>query len=853
MVLDPTTGIKKVTIPRNTFFTVANTIFSIQYPIEIRQLAHGGIQIVYDATIVSPLQTLSTNIIAHEIKQNTDGSYIAFDVYAQQFDIISQTGSLSSAIDFSIDININDLYYYTRVYVEDANGNWGEIHTTHSDQIYDIATPTAVINVVNNVVTVSIPQIYTGTGVLANGIRIDVYETKGAMDLILWEYPITAFVATWQAYDNADLTQYVAPLKTFNSIIICSTNVVSGGTNEVSFLNLRSQVISNAIGAPSLPITNAQAATALAVNGYSIVKNIDTITNRVFLATRGMPLPVDVSLITPAAASMATVFATITDLIQINTVIDNGASVTITPDTIYQDINGIVTPLTSNQLKTLLSSTIEKLALNVTQNNYLYTPFHFVLDMTSNLFNVRPYYLDSPSIDTKLFVSENDTTMIQVNTGSYAITRTATGYAITVITQSGNVYKAIPDDQVQAQLAYTPYGEVARGYLNGTFIGRDINNERIFTFDISTNFNVNNNDNIELSTFLMYNTTPRLTAANLLTDFDIFYTTDTPVGSQWIPANIDQMLGLFILPTNVIGITHEVLRTGFGYALSTLWSRSRSVISSTPYKTWPVDVPRLYETDIYQRDINGSAITIDANGMVSTTLLHAKGDPVLDSSGNPSYQHYAGDVVVDAAGLPIPANPRNMLRQISIMLLEGAYWFANDLAASNYRTLLTRSIVDWLTNDIANLSTEVLEQTRVYFYPNTTLGTISAVVDNGIVKNITAGQTFVVNLSVSNLVYQNLALRTQLETATIKTIRDQLTQATVSVDSIISALRLVYGGDVISTSIGGLGGADNLTVITCNDDSVRCSINKKLTALPNNSLIVEENVTCNFLLYKIGQ
>lgn len=850
MVLDPLTGISKLVIPRNSMFTVANVNFSIQYPIEIRQLAHGGIQVVYDATIPSPLQPLTTNVIPHEIRTNTDGDYIHFQFEVMQFDIISQTGSLSSAVDFSIDIPMNDQFYFARVYVQDNLSNWVEIKTTHTDEVYDIAVPTAVIKVVSNVATVSIPQIYTATGVLNSGIRIDVYETKGILNMILWEYPLTAFTATWVALNPTDATPFVAPMSTIQNMAVYSTAVVSGGTNAKTFLDLRTQVINNATGAPNIPVTNAQIAGNLSINGYNIIKNIDNITNRVFLATKDMPMPTDQTLITPANAMMALITITLSKLLLINSVIDNGASVTITPDTIYQNVNGVVSPVNSGDLRTLLSSTNDKLAQAVSTGNYLYTPFHYVLDTHNNAFVVRPYYLDNPQVTTKLFGAQNDTTLLQVNTGSYAITRTATGYQITIVTQSGATYQALNDSDVFVQLSYIPHGERDYAYLNGTLVGKTTAGERIFTFDLSTNFNVDSTDNIQLSKFLMYTTQPRLTGSPLLNNFDIVYSTTANVGPQWVNSGVDNLLGRFILPKNVIGITHEVLRVNFGYALGTLWARSRSVISTTQYQQYPTDVPRLYENDIYQLDANGSAVTFDNAGNPVTTLLHAKGSPVLDSTGNPILLHHAGDVVMDQNGIPIVANIRDITRQLNIMLLEGAYWFANDATANNYRAQITQSIVDWLTLDLVNMDAQVLEQTNVYFYPNSTLGSIRAMIDNGIIKNIVAAQSFTVNLSVSKLVYNNLALRQQLTNSTISTIRDQLTSSVISLDAITTALKAQYGSDVISVLVSGLGGLDACSVITVLDNSNKCSIKKKLVAMPNNSLIVSEDVSVNFVLYQ---
>lgn len=853
MVADPMTGVKKVVIPRNTFFTIAETDFSLQYPIEIRQLAHGGIQVVYDGDVVSPLQSLNSNVIDHDIRRHAEsGEWLFFSFDVQQFSIISQTNTLNSAVDFKVTLTVQHQYYYTRVYVENALGNWVEIRTTHTDQVYDVATPTAVLKVLDKNVTVSIPQIYTGTGQLNKGIRIDVYQTKGPLDIVLSEYPFSAFSATWLGLDNADNTIYTAPLKTFRSIVIYSDQVVSGGSNALSFAELRQRVIQNAIGSPQLPITNVQVEVALRNQGYQVVKNIDNITNRVFQATKEMPTPIDTRLITAAASSIEMISLSLEQAVEIDTVIDNGASITLTPDTLYQNINGVIKLVTTNQKNYLLSLTPDKRALVVTQGGYLYTPFHYVLDVSGNEFSSRPYYLDDPVVETKIFVAENDSTLIQVNTKSYGILRTATGYQLQVVTQSGDAFKALDDDDVHVQLTYIPAGEKDYAYLNGVLVGTTDEGERSYTFDLSTNFNVDSNDNLKLSEFFLYTTEPRLTGAPLLTDFDIIYSTSIIMGPQWQSNEVDQKLGRFLLPNRIAGITHEKLRVRFGYSLKTLWARSRSVISSVPYQTYLVDVPRFYEKDIYVVDENGSAITFDVDGNPVTTLLHSAGDPVLDNNDDPVYRFRVGDVVLDVDGNPVTSSERGMIRQLDVMLIEGVYWFATDQAAIKYRKTLTETVVGWLTNDLAELEKSLLDQTRIYFYPKTTLGSIDVLVGDGRVKAIAAGQAFRLTLRVNKLVYTNTALRERLAKSSIKVISDQLKATTVSLDAITTALRAQYGNDVISVQVTGLGGNDNLQTLTITDDADRCSIRKRLTALPDDSLIVEEDIVVDFIQHEIN-
>jgi hypothetical protein len=848
LVTDPDTGMKKLVIPRNTYFTVADTVFSLQYPIEIRQPLHEGLQVVYDVSVPSPLQTLETNVIELDYRQSQEGRWLHFSVQAQQFKVESQNGTLNAAQDFVVTVELEDQYYYTRVYAEDGNGNWEEIPTTHTDQIYDITEPTAVLKVLDNTVQLRIPQIYTSTKLLNRAIRMDFYQTKGPVNLPLYEYPIGSIEATWEAYDKNDVNMFVAPMKTLRSVLVYSEEAVTGGRDALTFEELRARVIKNAIGSPSLPITPTQIESTLERQGYAVVKNIDNITNRVFQATKEMPTPSDTRLITAAAASIETMSVSIKDIVHIDTVIDNGSSVTVTPDTLYQTIDGITSLVNNEQRNYLLNLPVDKRALIVTSGGYLYTPFHYVLDMSGNEFDVRPYYLDDPTIETKVFVAENDTTLIQAGTQSYGIERVGNGYQITVVTQSGDAFKDLEDDDVYAQLAYVPAGEKDRAFLNGVLTGKTDDGERIYTFDLSTNFNVDAKDNLQLSKFFLYTTEARLTGAALETVFDVVYSTSAFMGPQWKPNQVDQVLGRFLLPSRIAGIAHEQLKVRFGYSLDTLWARARSVISSVGYKTYDVDVPRLYEKDVYQMDENGSTISFDAEGNPVQTLLHKKGDPVLDSNGDPVYQYRKGDIMLDAlSGDPIISDVRGMIRQIDVMLIEGAYWFATDATAVKYRSDLTRTVVSWLTQDLASLENQLLERTNIYFYPKTTLGAIKVMVQDGLVKTIPAGQAFRVDLYVSPQVYANLALRERLSKTTVKTISDQLKNTTVSIDAIQTALRAQYGTDVIANQVTGLGGALELPALTVVDESDRCSIRKRLVAQADDSLIVEEDVTINFI------
>lgn len=848
MVLDPDTGNRKLVIPRHTFVTVADVVFSLQYPIEIRQLAHQGLQVVYDVEKTSPLQDLPTNAIAYQERNNGEMDWLYFEVEMQQFSMLSSSHSITTAADFKLDIALSDQFYYARVYTEDSNGLWQEIATTHSEQVYDPLVPTAVLRVIDGLVRVTIPQIYTNSKLLNKQVRIDVYQTKGPLEMLLGEYAVNAFTTTWISYDKNDSTVFSAPLKTLRSAAIYSDRALFGGRNALSFLQLRQRILKNATGGVDIPITNNQLESKLENQGYEVVKSIDHLTNRVFIATRDMPIPEDQRLITAAAASISSLTVDMASLALLPTVVDNGSAVTLSPNTIYRNINGVTSIVPATEIAALQALPAEQRALMITNGNFLYTPFHYVLDTANQEFDLRPYYLDAPEIATKLFVAENDTTLIQVATDAYGIERTANGYAITIVTSSDQAYKDLADEDVFVQLAFIPAGEKDRAYINGELIGYAEGGERIYRFEVSTTYHVDKNHAIYLDSFHMYSSDPMILPTALLTDMDVIYSTSVTLGSQWKANRVDQVLGRFLLPNRIAGLAHETLRVQFGEALTTLWARSRSMISAMPYETWAVDVPRVYEKDEFVRDgTTGSAITIDEDGHATFSYLHRAGDPVLDINGQPTYLHRKGDVKLDPdTGEPMVAGPRSMLRQIDLMLIEGPYWFATDATAVNYRRTMVGTVVDWLISDLQSLTPRLLDQTRIYYYPKTTQGSINVMIEEGITKTIAAGQAFRVTLYVSDTVHKNLELRERLEKVTVSTLSAVVGELVVSTDIITTALREQYGTDVIAFEVEGLGGEANLPALTVLDSANRCSIRKRLVALADDSLIVQEDVTCIF-------
>lgn len=859
MVYDDVLKIHKVIIPRNTEINVGNISFTMEYPIEIRKLNHGGLQIIYDASITSPIQTLETNLVDWTFKKITDNDVLTdillFEVKAFQTRIISCEYSCNASATLNENIKLSDNYYFARVYYQDNNENWIEMLTTHNPYIYNISKPTATLKLLDDELNVRIPQIYQTLNTTVSKIRVDVYQTKGELNVNLDSYSPSDIKIDFTATDKKrDLSIFTAPItKPLSSLKVVSSGKVTSGRNPISFEELKERVINNSVGQRTIPISPNQIEDELQDYGFKIVKNVDVVTNRIFYAARALGKPKNENLITAAASSVETIIVTVDELINTGKVANNGDSITILPGTIYENKKGIIKIVDSNFINKIKKLPPDNRVLELNQHHYYYTPFHYVLDMRNDALDLRAYYLDKPSIITKSFVGLNDTTLLQVSCDGYSIERTKYGYSIKITTKSSQSFQKLKDEDINVQLMFNPNNEKDLAYVNGKFIGYSSENkERIYQFDLITNYNLDDDDSLVFTNFKMYDKASRNLNIKLTSALYILFSTTAELDEQWKPNKLDEkLLGKFLLPDNSKAIICEQLDVTFGYALNSLWKQARSIVSTEEYAKYDEDVYAKYEKDVLEQDENGNSISI-VDGEVVIKYLHRKGDTVYDKNNNPIVKYKKGDVILNSSGKPIIKNPRGVARQLDLMLVEAVYWFADDPVAVDYRQEMIDTFLSWMLNGLDDLNKRALEQTKIYFYPRATLGQIDIMYNNGTQSRINAAQSLVVDLVVKKNVFLNNDLRKKIEKSTIKTIDSLLSEGTISDSDIISNLKQIYSDDVIGIKLKGLGGNNEIIALSVLDESRRCSLKKRLVAQSDNSIMVEEDVTINFIKHDIN-
>lgn len=840
MVLDPLTGYRKLVMPRNTTVEISGYTFTLLHPIEIRELLHGDLFVVYDVTEKHPLQELSTNVIDLYYSSSKEGRFITFTAEMLQVKVTAYKETITPSTNIRVKRTLQDEYHYTRAYVRNSSNRWVEIPTTHSAYYYDPGTVTAVIKVIGKEISITIPDYYVLSEMVMGEVRFDVFETKGPMNVDLGTYSLDEYSTAFHPLDPLDRTLYTEALKNLSTFHTFSNDLVNGGRLPLSFQELRSRVINHTTGPKEKPITPDQIETTLIDNGYEIIKRIDNVTNRVFVASRSLPKPRNEKLITATSLGMQAVIFTIQDILHTGTVIDNIDSVTIDPKTMFRYRNGLLEFVTDTEVEAIKGLPKDQVALKVNSEEFFFSPFHYVVDLTDeSKHDIRAYYLTEPTALNKVFIAENSTTFMSATVDSYSLTYDDRGYRLRVATKSNDYFRSLNNHEVHAQLAFMPSNHGTRTYVNAELIGRSDQDEYIFEFLLESTFKVTKNNAIEFNNFTMGSGVVRPYESLLEGEFDLFFATSATVGGEWKPGLVEDLLGKHILPIRIAGISHEKIRLRFGHALDNLWTQYRSIGTTQTFEVYEEDVPAVYDQNVLDMKI--------VNGKVEIEIEHKKGDIKYDENGEIIYASRKGDIKHEH-GRPVVLSPRKIGHQVELLLMDGTYRFSNDPIAIAYETEVAGMLTKWISSDLDAIKPSLLEETRIFFHPRTTTGRIPIIFNNAGTTEIPASQSLTIDLYVSEVVERDIPLRDQLKLRTIEVVSNYFLNPVIAKSELTNLLNAVYEDQVIDIAVRGLGGLENdFDVVTIVNKTDRLSIGKKLTARPDDVLLVEEDINVNFV------
>lgn len=838
-------NIRSVRIPRNSYFEVNGYRLGIHYPIRIDVLNDNlnGIQVVYETDIISPLKTLKSNVLATRQIRLGSSEYLEISIPVEQFSIDSTTYPLEGTSGFQRSIPFSDQFLYARAYVQKMVGVdkvWEEILTTHSLEVYDINIATLVLEVHEGRLFVTLPDIYQNNGLAGTALRIDIFTTQGPLNTDLSEVPNANFSWTWEDLDTFADNTLVAPLNKITDNILFSESFLTGGSDGLSLEEMRERVIYG-VGNLKAPITAGDVEIGLKILDYNVVRYIDNVTDRLFVASKHLPYRVRNGLSTTVRASNTMVIfnelVTGYDRSLINHVSSNRA--TVLPDAIYDITNNGVSLLTDAALTALEGLAPLSLVATLNSNNYFYSPFHYVMDYSSGIFKVRPYLLSTPNVVGRTFESNNTELDYNLTTQSITVELVDDRYVITVIANDPS--KIVFNGGVLlSQLNYKGVNGTY-GYLNAT--ATLVTNTTVsFVFELETTFDVDEDNQIEITNFFRASGAVFPMFIDLEAEFDLFYFHENGIGVGSISGDYDDTQ--FTNP--ITGATYETLTLELGRYLGNLYTPNRSLIGEVVYQTYPADVPAVYTETVYASGPYGTAFTVNPDDSVSLTVLHNIGDPVLDGSNNPIMAHLAGDYVRDGAGNLIVVDPGNVQRHVGITMVDAIYRFGTTDEVIAYNKQIPLEILGYLDNEVAPAAELLAERTRLEYKPRDGSGNVRVYLGGGVSEIISSILDFKVTYYLTNIGLADLDLRSSLTTMTRNEISQAVRQTTLSASNLESILESKAGSEVLSVEIERFGENKSIPIMTLAETDKSFSVRELITQLPDGSLDVRDAIDVVF-------
>lgn len=844
MVTDPTSGIKRLVIPRYTTLSAKTDYqFTLLYPIEIRMLTSGELQVVYNTEATSPLQPLTNNTIDFVVRRYPDRlQYLILSLDINQLARSTQSFSINDGASLSTIIPFDDLYYYARVWSVNADGTQVEMATTHAEVQHDTRVLTAYLQVdtVGDTLKVTIPPIYQSNGLLGQQVRVDVYTCKGNLnvpmsgvlpDQYTWEYGVDSDTPALQGYSGG---LSLIPMQ------VWSDGFIWGGHAQLDFETQRDRVIYRR-STVDTPIMPTQVGAQASINGYTVTLGRDDVSGRIFYASRQAPNNPSSVFTTPIPAGVATVQTTLAQLAALPGTFDNGPRVTMTPKTLFNVSNGVAGILDSSQYPNVLAANQDDLVTLLNDGNYAYTPYHYVVDTTNDNLALRAYYLDNQQMMSREFLEENMSTQLSIQSQGIALERTDKGWRLTVTCTPSANYTNIDPSNVNCQLAFIPVGETGLAYQNGTLlkVEKDV---YYWQWLLEGNLDFDASNNTYLDNWSIYDTQLRTLAARLTQDFYLVHSVSNYSVTGMVAAEFDNKIGKFLLTGNPVGVQLERLTLRLGTAMTDLWQGARTVTGAQSFATYDEDVMAYYPDDVYEV-FNDTGLDFKVvDGEVVRNLLHAKGDPILGDDGKQLIRYPKGSVKY-VNGLPIVTTNRTTTCVLDIYLLAGIYYFATaakDLADAAY---LPARMADLYLPDVAAIIPNGFENTHIFFYPQSNLSSINLITDDNQSLMLESGLSVKGTVWLTDTAYNSDAYRASVQQIISNVLTQMLQSETVSMKDVITSINNTVDTGVKGFELHLYAGDKELNTFSAGDDTIRTTLRRLIKVNDDGKLGVVQDIT----------
>lgn len=863
VLINDGSGDRKLTISRNSQIVSSGVKLTLLYPIDIIVTSFGTITVKYDIRNKNPLQNIPDLVIPSELRKSERSTYLYFEVPINQIEISSVTLPVTATQGLKRSIKFSDQFYYIRAFMRnDSDDVWTELVVKHNPNVLnnDKVTLAVKVDQLNQTVSVEIPQVYRNLNLIKENLRIDVYTTQGEISVPLFNISDNYFKAEWRDHEAIYPDKFSAPMATFNNYKIASDGYATGGTNGLTFQQVKDKVINRSTITEGIAISNNQINEKLSKAGFNLTQPLDNLSDREFLATRELTTPTTVS--TTSLGSLTITHASTIEALTNNkySTRNNDGQITTLPSTLFELVNGKLNLVSDDLMLSLVQQTktnIDAVVNEINTRKFFYCPYFMIHKFAKDQYTVKPYRLDKPKIVTKSIEAENNLLGFSSNIVSYAIQvdKDYAGYSIMVQINPSDTLAELPIEDLKLQLRISDENERYFYWFNGELVtplnpqtNKPMDNYYVYRFALPTNWEITDNEEILIGDFKI--------PFKLTGSADIFTIVRHSDLSQEYKTEMDQRINPRLFPDWTISnsldyysLIQEKVVINLGNHLKYLWRRYRPVPEETKYKKYEHDVLDVYKENVYEKDFWGNDLFDIVDGELVYRIKHRKGDPKYNEEGIQEVEFYAGDNILDEDKNPIPENGEyGIMRHYDIVLFDGKYYFTNHDKTKDYRESVKDELDAWL-DQVKPFNEELLERTILYVHPRITEGTVKMLLDGGIESHLPSAQALSITFTVDERVANNTEITNDIKTSTVETIQKRFSrEVTISLADIIQDLKDIMGDWIMGVTIDGFLG-NKYETTTVLDSSISLSIPKRLAITTNLDIIVENDININFVTH----
>lgn len=848
---------RKLVIPKDTIVKVIDTDFWTEHAIEIRLMDHGGIQVLYDTTQTSPFRTLGTNYPEREYITLSGKKFLAVYAPVRQVSIKEVPNKASnSTVGFSLVQSYTDTLYKIRAFVQP----WGstvryEMTVIYNRKSYDPNYPTMTIDLLaDNTFRASIPTVYLENGLGLGNITLLIYTTKGVYERDITTLEEKYYIPAYYNYENTKgtLGTYELPFKTMDNIKITATAPITGGQDAKTFKELKDLII-YAHRRRDVPISNIDLSQTFTDAGYSTIKSIDFPNYRLYRVSKPIPEQETKTYegIEPVVVNsglgiyVGSILTSLNELDALGIGKLNDNRYTIFPKAVF-DVTTTTPEIWSyTSAQALLNASAQTKIDTLKEKTLVSNPFYYVLDASNDQARIRAYYFDEPSVIEQTFFYENPYLGITlgISKSGVAITKKedGSGFIIELVTVSSDAYKEIDDEKVGVQIAFDVNDASTRKTARGTLVGKNSDGERKWSFDLSTDWDIDHNNLIYFKGFRQFGELRDTVTAKLSqsTSFIFTYEGDSTREKSTADTKIDQSL----FESQATAIVETEFKIEFGRHLEHLYTAVRPMVSYQQYEVYEQDVYQTYDEDLFKYE-NERLVIVDGKAV----LEHAKGDVMYNDNNIPIIKYAKGTVKRDENGEVIPKGARDIRYYWDVIGFDHAYVLSQDDYDIAYYDKIKHFIGVTVMDEIDKLDTDRIERTEILYKPKSTVGFTRVIVNEN--QEIYIRNDFVFSviyyLTEEGLVDTNL--RSSLRINAHKKTNTTLKRNTVSRSDLINAIRpdADETSDVLDVNITMNSSGREIDVVSNIDNTNGFCVRKKLVVTGDGFLTIEEDIDVGF-------